>query len=252
MVDEEKYELIEQYLEGKLVGAELLDFENQLEQDPGLADDVALHREVRDAIADDEEVALEAELRKIGQAYQGRTPGTAPIRKNVGQRRIFLIAASIALLAVAGWFAFSRFGPSPSPDQLFEAHFAPYQVPANIRGKVPESELQAALEPYKREDYDAAIVNLNQLEATYGVDEQVLFYRAVSELAVGKADSARLGFEQILAIPDNQSTVQAQWYLALSWLRLMKPENAEVYLRELSGYENKYRVPAADILDALD
>lgn len=61
------------------------------------------------------------------------------------------------------------------------------------------------------------------------------------ELALGNAEAAQAGFERVLAMPDNQSTVQPQWYLALSWMKLKEPDNAKAYLLELSGYQKSAR-----------
>lgn len=253
MDEEERYELIEQYLEGDLSGQARLDFEQEMKTNEALTVEVELHREVRDAILDEKEVELEQTLKNIGDEYRQSDSGQSAQGTRLGRRQFLMIAASVVLLAVVGWFAISQFSSSSTPEQLFKQHFAPYEVPANMRGKnVPESELQAALASYKDGDFKSAISKLEGLEKKYGIDEQVLFYRAVSELAVGKSQVAKGLFEQVITIPDNQSTVQSQWYLALCWLQMGEPENAKRFLVELADYPNKYQQSAQEILGKID
>jgi len=63
---EEQYEKIERYLAGTLSGPELAQFKNALKEDPNLAEEVKLHRNLQSFLGNQEKVSFIKNLESIG------------------------------------------------------------------------------------------------------------------------------------------------------------------------------------------
>ncbi|MFQ5335093.1 MAG: anti-sigma factor family protein, partial [Flavobacteriales bacterium] len=101
--------LIERYLDGELSGEERLAFEEQLEADPLLADELSFHRELRAGIrAAGKEKGFRDELQHIhnelypGNIREGSGQASGKIEIKSRTYRILAYAAMIAIVISAG------------------------------------------------------------------------------------------------------------------------------------------------------
>ena len=69
MKESNMYELIEDYLVGNLTGHRLTHFESAMMQDAKLAEEVAIQKDIINALAPKPEDALLKNLRKLNQLY---------------------------------------------------------------------------------------------------------------------------------------------------------------------------------------
>jgi hypothetical protein len=66
--DIEKYELIERYLNSQLSGKELVDFEQGLNSDPELADELKRHKEIRNLVYEGTLLEIRETVKEIHEA----------------------------------------------------------------------------------------------------------------------------------------------------------------------------------------
>ncbi len=129
---ERLFDKIEDYLRGRLSDEEARAFEQQMDADPELAEQVELHRFEEMGM----EFLLEEELRKKMQAWksEGRQPG--PSSKGAFPRRGFWLG--LLLLAVAAGFFFFRNASAPSAEPEPPSVPPPSVQPAPPTGPVAE------------------------------------------------------------------------------------------------------------------
>lgn len=248
---EDIYIRIEAYLDDQLQGQDLVDFEAQLASDPEFAKQVDLHRSVQQAMSAHGEIAFASNLAEIGRQNGNVAPNLSPPTPKPKMRLILGLVASILLLFAIGWFLSVQLEKVQTPEDLFATYFEPYQGPPTFRGVVPESALNTALAPYTDGDFQASLNQLMELDLQYPKNEQVMFYAGICELALDNPVAARNSFSQVLALPDQQSQVQTQWYLAMAWLHTGDGDQAKPLLLELEAFPNKYQTQAKEILAEL-
>lgn len=144
------YELIEQYLAGTLEASRRQAFEQQLQQDPDLRQEVAVHRFLQQQGADPGKMALRRQLGELSKQQQ------ASRRKKLRQRRwAFIGLAALALTILAFWWLLHRSGetaPTPPmpPTQTAPEEAPPVETP-------PSQEADAPAAPSKPDNAIAAL-----------------------------------------------------------------------------------------------
>lgn len=238
-------DLIEHYLDGSLSDTERLAFEERVSREAELRAQVEEMTLIREGImrASRKEVLkslkeLEATLPEV------ETPVIALWRNTWLQ-----VAAGISLLAVCAYLLWPR---PQEPTQLFAEYFEPYPniIMPTVRGVVEnDSTVKAqAFRAYDQNDYELAIQLFEKLSTQ---DEAVLLYLGNSYLASGQPEKALLLFEKVLNNYDVFDE-QAEWYVAVSYLKLEEREKARAALQKVVARESSYKSKAQLILDKLN
>ncbi len=106
---EELYTIIESYLNGELAGEAFKNFESRLNTDPEFAEEVKLHQSLHAAMDDPKKRNLRDSLGRLRQEFKNAEAAdeVVPLQSNRFQRRLWMAAASLLLLALA-WWAITR------------------------------------------------------------------------------------------------------------------------------------------------
>ena len=134
MADETKMDKLDQYLLGELKGEELKAFEQEMINDEDLSKDLDLHKAVFEAVSEKEIIDYRAELDKIQVQMDAGTGSAASDNQEVKPqatirrlniRRVLAVAASVAVLLVAGWYVMQSggLGGPMTADEVFAANF---------------------------------------------------------------------------------------------------------------------------------
>lgn len=269
MNEEQLYERIESYLSGQMPSEDAAAFRREMESDPALAAEVALHRGIAEAVAEEEEA--EDLDNKIGAVLKkGRGEAVGPsARRRFLSRPLLRAAASAALLilaALAAYFYLSR------ADNSLEALFAEYVgYPESIyeestmrsaEGQAPERAAQASrLDSlwkaadvlYRQGRYQEALGVLEEIGrpesgSLSGDASKLHYYRGILQARAGQYAGAASSFEQVAAEYDED----AAWKRALALLRLEgRREEAVGLLREISGSDTPQKDNARELLERL-
>ncbi|MDX1476409.1 MAG: hypothetical protein R3301_01845 [Saprospiraceae bacterium] len=144
------------------------------------------------------------------------------------QWRVRGIVLFILLIALAWWLA-SRI--PLGPDALFDRFFTEYSLPDGALQTARDETHRAFLTAYAAGEYRIAATLYARLEATDDLDR--LMY-GVGHLALRRPVGG-IGALMEAAQEGSAYRNQAQWYLALAYVKLGDAENARILLRELTA-----------------
>ena len=230
------YELIEQYFNHELSEKEAAEVLKKCTNDKLFSAAFERQKLLLEVVDEQHETKLK-ELLKAKEAeiiannsIDNSNKKTQPIIRKLNYKKWFSIAASILVLVVAAYFLMNNFGTEkPTNTELFAQNFEPYRnflIPVE-RGDLSEADLEKAFQNYENENYAAAIIGFEE-SLKDSISADVLFYKAVSELAEAETENAILSFEQSLNL-NTQFEAEANWYLILANLKL---GNMEVIKRQ--------------------
>lgn len=140
-----KYTRIEDFLAGKLQGEALTQFEQEMESDPGLAEEVALLRDMSTLLPPSGEDALRANLAVLGERYLPSEPV-----KNKTRKWWWMMAAAVLLIAFLAWWfwAFATDVPPVLPSNVPAEQETPRPPVANETDtKLPAENSQSPQTP---------------------------------------------------------------------------------------------------------
>lgn len=210
MTEEQKFDWIEQYLDGKLNAEEEKKFQQQLKSDPSFKATFQKHKLAHQLLEDGVNLRLKSMLQDMQQEQ-------ASTKSLIRLWPLYVsIAAGIILLVVVGIL---RNGEEKFSDpELFAMYFEAY--PANVqRGtEGPISPFQRGILAYSQQDYrnaDSILSAIHQDESNY-IEAQL--YLGISLLAQGDFAEASTAFQQVILAQDSRFSEAASWYLALAYL----------------------------------
>ena len=247
MNSEEKYSLIEKYLSKKLEGAELENFEAQLQRDPELKAELDLHRQLSETLKGEKVHELRNVLNEVNENWEtpATTVDTAKV-VNFNFRRVLSIAAAVALLFIGfNWFFNNNF----SSQEIYASNFEPYVMVFDQRSANPSevSPLDEAIALYHNKDFGTSADAFEKLLAEDQENMIYIFYVANARLANQETDKAIGLFKKIIKANDLNFVEQSRWYLALAYLQKDDTENAKSWLEKIQEEQFKYK-EAKDIL----
>jgi tetratricopeptide (TPR) repeat protein len=225
-------EKIEQYLSGQLSGDVLRKFEKQLQTDPLLAKQVEQHRRMDQYLEHKAKVPeLQQKLKNLsGKYFEEEPPTDAP------NRRPWIIASIIVVaLAILAILFFFREQTPPSYQQ-YAQHF-PLSVTSQS-GTTTET-LTSLEEAFNQQQYSASIPLFESYIQENPDDPQVQLYYGIALLETNQIQKSRSVFQKIIQ-EGSLWKEDAQWYLALLYLKINQPEQLKTQLQDLSPNNRNY------------
>lgn len=240
-MNEERYILFDQYLQGELADDAKNEFEKQLLEDPELASefetfkDVHLQLNVKFGIEQERE-AFKENLKQISEKhFHTKT-------KVIGLKPWYLaVAASVAVLFGLFFFNYNQ-------NPVFGDYNNPEQASFTVRGTVNET-LKQAEEAYNAKRYNKAIP-LFETALQKQKTAEIQFFYGVSLLEESHYLKAEAVFNE-LKEGTSVYKEKAVWYLALSKLKQKDYEACKQILNSISeDYEDYDQVE--ELLHQLD
>jgi hypothetical protein len=238
--------IIENYLEGKLDQAERLEFEEMLTHDKNFHEEIKLHKEVNEAIKDDELFLFREKLSKVVNDNIKKTLIlTASSRKFIK----FPVAASIIFLIVFSLWQILSFD---SPKELYSNYYEPYQPDISTRSvNTSNDKIQLSSILYQDGDYNKSFDILRSYLEKNPENQIASFYYSLNAIELNKYDVAISGLKKIEKDAATPIALHARWYLAMTYLKTNNTAEARFYLLRLVEDENYYTEKARKILKKL-
>lgn len=222
-------EIIARYEEGDLPEEERRQFETELQQDPALAEELALYREIKATLqdrlpADGQREALIGTLHKLrplvaapgsatgpGSAASAPspTPAAAPTGRVIRMRWISAVAAAciVGIIALLVW---------PSGSGNLDRLGRTEMVGTTERGDNTDSLMQQAAVFFNNQQFGQALPLLDKAVNADSTNQLALFYRGVARWHTGAVDPARKDLQQVY---DKGSVLkdEAAFFMALGF-----------------------------------
>ena len=169
MLEDKQYELIEQYINGTLVGEALRQFEKELADNPLLAQTVALYRDVPEKLEDvEQDLKFNELIKAVGEKQQGKKV----IPRNRWRRWGSIISiAALFLLALFNWSNISNWlFPTSEKEMVLalesevEERLEGVMELGTKMGTTSQSVLYTQLyKSYKNKAYDSVLFSIDSL-----------------------------------------------------------------------------------------
>lgn len=254
------------YLLGMLEGQALRDFEQQLKTDKTLQADIALSKDVQEALDGVQvEQFFSNKLSSLGDKYVTESllleDENKPTQEEAStsnlRRNIFIIGLSILTALAVFWFwkqqNISEQIESTEPAQIFASYYEPYSSNMSTRnGNNVDEAYQNAIKAYDDEKYSEAIESLTQRIADQSDDipTQLLLGNSYLNVSPPETQKAIELFQQIAEGDSDLYAMTAKWYLALAHLQVDQMEEAKVIFEDLSkNTTGRYANLAKEILE---
>lgn len=257
MLSQKLYKTITAYLEGKLSGTELSDFEAKLQANPDLAKEVSFLKEIDVAVSDQSVLQFQELVRKEGETFkQEQNPKAAPVKKLRPSRFYLGIAASLLFL-IGSVFLFWKYSATTplSGQELFAQHFETYDLDQSMRGEAATTNVlfQTAIQQYQAKDFSAASNSFQQLVTDDPKDMVLSFCLANAYLnqATPSLDLAATQLRKIIADGESIYVLRSKWYLAMIFLEQEELAAAKKLLQELTPSPDHLGKKANDLLKEL-
>ena len=234
---------IEEYLNHQLSQAEREMFDEKLKSDKAFAREVEEHALLISSF--DEMQAQELLLRfsDIEQELEGGK------EKQIGFPIYLKWAAAVAVLAVLSLVVYLN--ANNSNKELFLAYYTTYP---NVESPVSRSEAEgnAVWQLYENGDYKTAYQQFEQALVVNEADLASRFYFGICALELNRLKVAEEAFVIVAADKKGTYAEQAEWYLALSYLKDGKRKKSKRSLEKIIATNSSYADKATTLLGELD
>ncbi|MEM9820529.1 MAG: hypothetical protein AAF985_05635 [Bacteroidota bacterium] len=247
------YEQIDQYLMGQLQGESLRLFEQQLEGDPDLANEVKERRKSLDVLEDIGDLQLKERIQNIHNRVLDQQPASTSTEKSIGRIRPLYtwlaLAASVLLLLAAGmWWSTT---PTPDAQQLFAQHYEAYPISFTSRAGENDTKLADASRYYREGAFEKVIGPLESVLAD-SINTKAKLALGIAELELNHFAKAIQHFDDLINAKDPLYEEQALWFKALTYLKQNDLDNCAQQLKQLDQDRFSFKRQAAlDLLEKL-
>jgi len=275
-------EIFDRYLDGRLSGEELNEFEKLLSEDPGLAGELdqykKLHsasekiisgdsdqsglkyddktdQQARDDIADykNKDVSTDTDIKEfehvLKEAGEDDSRGRGKSRKI---SPIWYAAAVLLVGAVTIAFIMTIRGEASMPE-MYAKYYEPYRQSEKIFEITRSNDdLYFAVQLFESEDYIRAGLLFEQLADSLSFTEYSHFYSGLIFIQQEKWELAIEAFQQVISSGEGDIMIEARWYLGLCYLKVENGTAAREQFVFLSETKNRYSKRALKIIRHLD
>ncbi len=235
---------IERYNSGEMDDTEKQWFQKELEGNKNLRDEVNLRAKTDMVLKDYSSLQLRNKLRAIEKERAAAIPP-----RNGGRQSSIRYAAAIAVLVLLGSILLFR-GRSLTQEEIMDRFYTPYEVIAASRsaGEIVDENYKTALDYYNIHDYGTAAQFFKKVLDENPNDMASTMLYGVSSFEEEDYPLAQKSFTEVVTDNDNFYIEDAQWYLALCYIRTDERSKAIEQLTLIKNSESIYSKHAGKIL----
>lgn len=238
------FDQVKRYLNGEMDDKEKGQFEDRINNDPELAQQVNLDQVLLEGIQLHYRGELKEKLRALDQDNFQVGRQAFPLY------RALAIAAGIVLVLVVGFLAFEN---KPDGPALYATYFKPYY---NVVSDLERGETASgSVDPYQLYEsgqYQQANQSFEELLLADPENNQLIFYNGLSYLNAGLTAKAIDNLSKVAGEKDFLLSGTALWYLGLAYLKEGRIDEAVKTFTSLEEIDNGYAARAGEVLKELE
>jgi len=250
MMNDKDFDRLENYLDGELNENEILDLEQDLMDDLDLEMELNLHKEINEAIMEEDVMDLRSKLEAI------EIPSTTEEKRKMKFHGKWRIAAASMILFIGVASVYYMLGnKSYTNEEVFMNYYKPYSIVINTRSAETtdnDQVLVQALKSYESKDYRAALSLFQSILDKDSTNLTSNFYSGISNIQVKEYPKANKNFTRVLDHKNNLFIEQSEWYLGFCYLMTDEREKAKVTFNSIAEGNSFYRTKAKEILNKLE
>ena len=225
---------IDDFLLGRMEGSELERFNKKISLDKEFADRVKARQEIVRYIDLLGDLEMKKRVKNLHQKEINKLP-----KPTNGFRIIPFLkyAAAIALILVAGyWFLLQP----PSGADIYQEHYQAYALNFGERSNATQDITFTAGQFYQDGIYTKAL-DLFQTIPKDSVSAKITLAKGICFLETNQLDEAAQSFQTLIDQQDIIYEDHARWYLALTFLKEEKIDQAKNLLRQIAEKERSFK-----------
>lgn len=236
---------IERYIAGEMNESEKTWFHKELESNEKLRNEVELRKKTDMVLRDHEVIELRNKLTEIERIRAAEKSVRKPAR-SISLR----YAAAITGFIIVGSMALYFNSRSLTTDEILDRFYKSYEVTTTSRSQqaILNSDYSTAIEYFNIRDYSNAALYFNKVLQSDDKYIESTFLNGVSNFEDRNYPDAQTSFIKVIRNDDNLFIEDAQWYLALCYLRTDEPDKASGQLAIIINSESIHRKDAKRIL----
>lgn len=235
-------EKIEKFLANELEDAELWEFKKALETDVLLAKELKQYQEMKELITQkNKRDFVEAMKAVLEEEKQAPKP-----KKKINLFYIAAAAAAILIFIAVGNITYNTFLRNQTNSDLFTAYYSPDNMSLIVRSGLINSDqpVLLGLQQYEMQNYTAALESFSKSPNNM----MGKLYSGLSHVELGEFNLAIADFKAIVDHQDNLFVDQAEWYLALCFLKTGQNKETKRQLELIAQGRSIYKTKAQKLL----
>ena len=237
---------IERFISGEMNEAERIWFQKELENNEKLRNEVEMRKKTDIILRRHKVIELRNKLSEIEKKRAAEKPV-----KNPAKRISLRYAAVITGFILVGSITLYYFnGKSLTNDEILDRFYTSYEVttPSRSQQAILNSDYSTAIEYYNIHDYRNAALYFSKVLETDPKYMESTMLNGVANFEVKNYPEAKSSFIKVIDNDNNLFLEDAQWYLALCYLRTNDNNKAVDQLSTIIRSESIYRSDAKRIL----
>jgi tetratricopeptide (TPR) repeat protein len=237
---------IERYNAGEMDKMERIWFEKELDCNSDLRREVNLRKKTDQVLKDNDIIVLRDKLSSIESRRKEKGAAHVPVSRRILDFRYAAVFAGIILLGSITIFS----GRHLSNDDIIKRYYNVYEFkfPSRSLSQASFSDFSVAVEYYNKHDFKNAALFFKKVLDSNPDEMPSTFLYGVSNFENSNYPEARHSFNNVIENRYNLFREDAQWYLALCYIKTDQREIAREKLLLIKDSESRYKRDAKKVL----
>lgn len=232
MENNDNTDIIEAFLNNELGAEERTAFENRIEQEPDLLEEIALHRKIRGFVKENEIDKLKNQVKNWMLEEEVKPKKIVLFSRT----NLLRIAASIVLISGLGWFYFN----SQSSDNQYLTELVG-QNPGTLQGSDDRNTWTQLFQEKKYAEVISVLMKKEQM------NPEEVYFLGLSYAAETNYSKAITQFSKTI-LQDSVYAEKANWALALVYLKQNNEILAKPLLEKIADSDSEFSEKAKGLL----
>lgn len=224
----------DRYLDGELKGQEQRWYEDQLTSNSDLEKELELHREVNQAIRQTDVIRFRNQLDEIHASIEPEYNQSFS-RKVMQSKYARIAAASVVVIVAMGLFLYNILSKPVDSADLFQRYYEAPVLSITVRSDATMDKLfHDAVIHFNNGQFADALTLFEKVVALDRSNMKAHLATGISQIEVNQTREAEKSFETVINHKDNLYIDEAEWFLALCYLKTNDLDNARVHFDQVA------------------